>query len=138
VGSPRRPSAGPAVAENPPATAPRAPARLAAAQPRHARRPAPRHGAKHAAKARRHRQVRQRRAKAPPRAAREPAVVPPARPELAAGRRPVAVAAIGPPDGERPRRLALAGGALLALSIASFGLLVVARAGGRARAWGER
>jgi hypothetical protein len=49
---------------------------------------------------------------------------------------PSAAVAGTPRDDDRARRLALAGGALLVLSLASFGLLVVARAGGRLRARG--
>jgi hypothetical protein len=44
-----------------------------------------------------------------------------------ARRLPVAATRSG--DADRARRLALAGGALLALSLASLGLLVVARSG---------
>jgi hypothetical protein len=39
-------------------------------------------------------------------------------------------------DADRSRRLALAGAALLVLSLASLGLLAFARAGGWLRAWG--
>jgi hypothetical protein len=46
------------------------------------------------------------------------------------------VARVAARDPDRSRRLALAGAALLLLSMASLGLLLVARADGRRRAWG--
>jgi hypothetical protein len=52
---------------------------------------------------------------------------------VASARRPIRVAATRSGDADRARRLALAGGALLALSLASLGLLVVARSGSGGR-----
>jgi hypothetical protein len=57
------------------------------------------------------------------------------RPDLAILPRRSAAVARPARDADRSRRLALAGGALLVLSLSSLGLLVVARAGGRQRAW---